>query len=183
MVATSVVVLVARAPRNTDHAQSEARQRTEKMFELMRTISAESDVEQMIQCIMNATISVVKADGVTMYLVDEEAQELIVSQSQDIRGARIPIQAGIAGHVARTGETLNIVDAHQDPRFDDSWDRKTNYRTRSMMCLPVKDQHGKVVACLQVSACWLPGRSFRSRCSTTVTGHQQGRAGGSIYPE
>ena len=130
--------------------QSDARIRTEKMFDLMRTISAESNVEQMIQSIINATISVVQADRVTMYLVDDTAQELIVTESRDLQGARIPIQAGIAGHVARTGETINIADAQQDPRFDDSWDKRTNYVTRSMMCIAVKDQHGKVVAILQV---------------------------------
>jgi len=76
-------------------------------------------------------------------------QELIVTESRDLQGQRIPIQAGIAGHVARTGEPINIVDAHQDPRFDDTWDKRTHYRTASMMCLPVKDQSGSVVACLQ----------------------------------
>lgn len=49
------------------------------------------------------------------------------------------MNSGISGHVATTGEHLNILDAHLDPRFNSENDRKTGYTTKSMLCVPIYD--------------------------------------------
>lgn len=74
----------------------------------------------------------------------------MISESQDIQGLRVPINAGIAGFVARSGDAVNVRDAHDDPRFDPSWDERTGFRTMAVLCMPVKDAEGNVVGCLQV---------------------------------
>jgi len=51
---------------------------------------------------------------------------------------RFPIGTGIAGHVAKTGENLNIPDAYADPRFNRGVDKLTGYRTRTILCMPVR---------------------------------------------
>ena len=55
----------------------------------------------------------------------------------------------IAGHVATAGEPLNIKDAYEDARFDRSYDEKTGYRTKSLLCLPICNQKGHVVGVIQ----------------------------------
>ncbi|KAJ3030805.1 UNVERIFIED_CONTAM: hypothetical protein HDU68_007722 [Siphonaria sp. JEL0065] len=50
---------------------------------------------------------------------------------------RIKIGSGIAGYVASTGKGLNIPDAYKDVRFDQSMDKKTGFKTRSILCLPI----------------------------------------------
>jgi hypothetical protein len=50
--------------------------------------------------------------------VDSIHQELVCRVSEDARGFRIKMNAGIAGHVSTTGESLNIGDAYLDPRFN-----------------------------------------------------------------
>ncbi|MGF1468263.1 MAG: GAF domain-containing protein, partial [Sandaracinaceae bacterium] len=55
-----------------------------------------------------------------------------------------------AGWVARTGRMLNIKDAYQDVRFDAEWDRRTGYRTRSTICVPMKNRHGRTLGVVQV---------------------------------
>ncbi len=42
----------------------------------------------------------------------------------------------------------------QDPRFNQTVDRETGYRTRTMLCMPIRDNYGNVVAVVQV--CWRP---------------------------
>ena len=77
-----------------------------------------------------------EADRSTLFLVDEAKQELWsrVAKGKDLSEIRIPLSAGIAGHVARTGETVNIADAYRDPRFNIDVDHRTGYHTRTILC-------------------------------------------------
>lgn len=52
-------------------------------------------------------------------------------------GMTIPFGHGIVGLVAETWQVVNISDAYEDPRFNSSWDKKTNYRTKSMLAVPI----------------------------------------------
>src|SRR5262249_10036597 len=54
------------------------------------------------------------------------------------------------GHVAQTGDTLNIADAYADPRFQPQIDRQTGYRTRSMLALPIRNNLGRIIGVMQV---------------------------------
>ena len=47
------------------------------------------------------------------------------------------MKTGIAGHVACTGEVLNIKDCYDDPRFSSEIDEKTGYRTKTILCMPI----------------------------------------------
>lgn len=57
---------------------------------------------------------------------------------------------GIAGHVAESGEPVNIPDAYQDERFNKDIDMQTGYRTKALLCMPIKDGHGDVIGVAQV---------------------------------
>jgi len=79
------------------------------------------------------------AERSTFYIVDEERGELWsqIAQKAEILEIRLKIGTGIAGHVAKTGEIINISDAYNDDRFDPSTDKKTGYHTRSILCMPI----------------------------------------------
>jgi HD-GYP domain-containing protein (c-di-GMP phosphodiesterase class II) len=62
---------------------------------------------------------------------------------------RFPMHLGIAGSVATTGETINIPDAYQDSRFNPEVDRKTGYRTRSILTMPMRNKRGEVIGVFQ----------------------------------
>jgi len=49
-----------------------------------------------------------------------------------------------------SGEILNIPDAYKSPLFSPAMDQKTNFRTRNILCMPVKDKAGRVIAVTQV---------------------------------
>ena len=57
---------------------------------------------------------------------------------------------GIAGEVARTGRTANVRDAYTDPRFSRAWDEKTGFRTRAVLCIPLRSQLGRIIGVIQV---------------------------------
>lgn len=55
---------------------------------------------------------------------------------------RIPIGQGIAGHVATTGKLLNIRDAYNHPLFYPGIDEATGFKTRNILCFPIRDEKG-----------------------------------------
>ncbi|MBZ5516551.1 MAG: GAF domain-containing protein [Acidobacteriia bacterium] len=63
---------------------------------------------------------------------------------------RVPRGIGIAGLVALTGETVNIKDAYQDPRFNPEVDRRTGYHTRTILCMPLRNETGEIIGVMQV---------------------------------
>jgi HD-GYP domain-containing protein (c-di-GMP phosphodiesterase class II) len=65
------------------------------------------------------------------------------------RPLSLNMKLGIAGMVAVTGETLRLDDVWLDPRFDRSVDQRTGYRTRSMICVPLKSTSGETVGVVQ----------------------------------
>jgi putative ABC transport system ATP-binding protein len=97
---------------------------------------------------------VLSADRATLYIYDAERGELR-SRIAHTEGAtsleiRIPATTGIAGHVARTGEVLNIPDAYASPFFNRQLDIETGYRTRTVLCMPIYDRRKRVFAVAQL---------------------------------
>lgn len=92
------------------------------------------------------------ADRTTLYIMDRYGKHLLseVVQGDEVSELRIPVGTGIAGHVAESGESLNIDDMYSDPRFDPSSDRESGYRSRNCLALPIKDRKGAVIGVLQV---------------------------------
>ena len=71
---------------------------------------------------------------------------------QDERCFRFPMGEGLAGHTARSGETLNISDAYADKRFNKKVDKQTGYKTRNVLCAPIRGRTGDngVLAVIQM---------------------------------
>jgi len=94
------------------------------------------------------------AERASLFLVDPERQELWLTIAQEadqsVSELRIPMSAGVAGHVARTGESARVDDAYADPRFDQKMDRETGFRTRSILSVPLKNTRGEVFAVSQL---------------------------------
>jgi adenylate cyclase len=122
------------------------------LFEVMCSLAAERDLNTLLQKIMEKTSAVMDADRSTLFVVDEVRGELWskVAQGAAMSEIRVPLGSGIAGHVAATGETVNIQDAYQDPRFNPEVDRRTGYRTRTILCMPMRRRDSKILGVIQV---------------------------------
>src|SRR5919198_6734593 len=117
-----------------------------------KEMAREVQLDDLLQVIMEKTTEIMEADRSSLFLYDEAHGELWskIAQGLEIKEIRFPIGVGIAGDVARTRKTANIPDAHQDPRFNPDFDRRTNYRTRSVLCLPLIGTDGKLVGVIQI---------------------------------
>jgi putative ABC transport system ATP-binding protein len=114
----------------------------------------ESMLEQVLEAFTLKIGQVLDADRATLFLVDP-ARGILWSKVAQAEGEkaldiRIPLGEGIAGHVARTGEVLNIPDAYASPLFNRDVDRRTGYRTRSILCAPILDTGKRTFAVAQL---------------------------------
>ena len=92
------------------------------------------------------------AERASLFLVEPERGTILLRVSENLPAApiRIPIGTGIAGAVAATGRPLRVDDAYADSRFNPEVDRLLGYRTRSLLCLPIRDRAGDVFAVAQL---------------------------------
>lgn len=111
-----------------------------------------SNLSTLLGFIMEEATKIMLADRSTLYLIDSDRNELIsfIAQKSEIKEIRLPMGIGIAGHVARYGCSVNIKDAYKTHLFHNGVDKQTGYRTRTVLCVPMKNREGKITGVLQV---------------------------------
>ena len=129
----------------------------EQVLTTLDTASHEVVEGLVSQVLLAVTLKIrdqLAADRGTIFVVDHATGTLWSKVAHHTTGApldiRLPISRGIAGYVARTGESVNIADAHADSRFDPATDLATGYRTRSMLCMPIRDRQQQVFGVAQL---------------------------------
>jgi len=124
----------------------------ESLLEVAKALAAERDLDRLLGLIIEQTTRVMDAERSSLYLYDEERDEIWtkIAQGMRQREIRLPLGTGIAGTVAQTLATVNIPEAYADPRFDRAWDRATGFRTRNILCLPMRNHEGKLIGVIQV---------------------------------
>ncbi len=121
------------------------------LIDSARSIMAEIGLDVLLDLIIKTVKNVMEADRATLFLIDKEKNELrsriAIGSKQEIR---IPIGVGIAGYVASTRETVNITNAYNDSRFNPENDKRTGYKTKSILCMPVYNSLGDILGVIQV---------------------------------
>lgn len=90
-------------------------------------------------------------DRASFFLVEREKGEVWSKAVTDLEIAeiRLPMNRGVVGYVARTGRMLNLKDVYNDPRFDRNIDKRTGYRTKSLLTMAIRDADHEILGVLQ----------------------------------
>ncbi|MDX1402000.1 MAG: GAF domain-containing protein, partial [Kiloniellales bacterium] len=122
------------------------------LLEVSSAVSGDLDLDSLLEKIMAAASTLTNAERSTLFMHDPETGELWsrVAEGTESREIRLPSYGGLAGAAFTTGETLNIPDAYADPRFNPDFDRKTGFKTRSILCMPLTDRVGHSIGVMQV---------------------------------
>jgi phosphoserine phosphatase RsbU/P len=122
------------------------------LVEASKALSSTLDLSELLSRILDVAKSQIECERGTLFLVDEKSQEIwsLIAHGLEKQEIRLPLGKGIAGHVAKSGEVVNIPDAYADPRFNPEVDKRTGYRTRNILCLPIRNKSGKIIAALQL---------------------------------
>jgi len=110
------------------------------------------DLDELLRNILDIAQHGLDADRGTVYIVDREKKEIWskVFLGDEISEFRQPVGTGISGYVAMTGETINIEDAYNHTWFNPAFDKKTGYRTKSILCMPIPNADNEIVGVFQM---------------------------------
>jgi putative ABC transport system ATP-binding protein len=118
---------------------------------LANNVAFRSMIDRGLFAFNRKLASLLQAERSSLFLVEGDELVLKVAEKLEEMGEiRIPVGSGIAGAVAQSGEAIRIDDAYADPRFNRAVDKQTGFRTRSILCLPVKNLDGRVFAVAQL---------------------------------
>ncbi|MBL8552785.1 MAG: GAF domain-containing protein [Phenylobacterium sp.] len=123
----------------------------QRLLEVTQDLAGELLLEALIGRIMTATTDLLNAERASLFVYDDKTDELFSLYADGLEKVQIraPTGAGIAGAVFTSGRTENIPDAYADPRFNQEVDKRTGFRTRSILCVPVTNKAGARIGVAQ----------------------------------
>src|SRR2546430_14090549 len=140
------------APRRKSDKKVTTGSKLDLILDVTRRLMSITDLDALLRDMAQATTTLLDADRATIFIVDREKNELWsrVALGTGVGEIRLAMGVGIARAVAATGQTVNIPDAYADPRFNPEPDKRSGYRTRSLLTFPMTGQNGRVIGVFQV---------------------------------
>jgi diguanylate cyclase (GGDEF)-like protein len=124
------------------------------LAEVVRTANSLLEPDSLTSFIMERIQLLVRSEAWSLLLLDETGQNLVFKEakgkkSEPLKETKLRIGEGVAGEVARTGLPLLINDVSSNPLFNPEIDRLTGFRTRSILCVPLRSR-GKTLGVIEV---------------------------------
>ena len=122
------------------------------LLQVGRTIAIETNIDSLLTIIAQQIQQALQADRCTVFLLDDEHNELWskVALGLEMQEIRFAANKGLAGHVAMSGETINIKNAYESEYFNKDIDMQTGYKTRNILCMPIRNLSHQIVGVFQV---------------------------------
>src|SRR6266568_2854847 len=124
-----------------------------RFMERINEIHSASNLNQILLQLKDSIAPLFDAERITIYMADNQ-KKLLISRAKsgnEVQQISVPISpTSIAGFCAHSGALFSIRDAYDDHelaminsglRFDRSWDQKTGFRTRQVLCVPMKSNN------------------------------------------
>jgi sigma-B regulation protein RsbU (phosphoserine phosphatase) len=121
-----------------------------RVLEVTRKLAAPFDLDTMLTEVVDVSRNILDADRGTVFLYDELTDELVVRVATELGTIRIPANKGIVGESAQTHKLINVPDCYADDRFNRDIDKKTGYRSRCMLTIPLLGFEDSLVGVLQI---------------------------------
>jgi HD-GYP domain-containing protein (c-di-GMP phosphodiesterase class II) len=162
----SVIVALRTAGRvETMRAYQRMAYESDELLAIARALSSERDIPALQRLIVHKARELTNADAGSLYVVEERDGErqlrFAVAQTGPkdegvLINVLLPLSTtSIAGYVAVTGNVARIADAHTLPeetpyRFNRAFDDSQNYRTKSILCVPMRNMSGDTIGAIQL---------------------------------
>jgi len=126
--------------------------KTELLLEINKKIAGLKNLSEILWTIIDFVTENVDGDRGSLFLNDSETNELYsrVAQGELTREIRILNTVGIAGAIFTSQQGEIIHDVYSDRRFNKEVDQETGYKTRNMICTPVKTVNGQIIGVIQI---------------------------------
>jgi Nif-specific regulatory protein len=138
--------------RTMTKSSEEMQRRCELLAEISQMMVSTVDPAELLRVIMTSAQGLFVAEACSLAVIDPEARELVFAYATggaDVKDVRIPLEQGVVGWVARTGESVVCKDVSKDPRFFGGVDARTGFRTRSLLCAPLS-HGGRILGAIEI---------------------------------
>ena len=126
-----------------------------RAIELINNEALETMLEKVLEAITLKIGQILQAEHTTIFLVDHDKGQLWSKVPQNnVNKAleiRTPINVGIPGHVASTGQYLNIAETTTHPLFSPELEKQLGYKIENILCMPVLSSKNQIVAVVQLA--------------------------------
>ncbi len=126
------------------------------IFNYAAKIANERQLDHVLMLMADMGREMVVSDRCTVWLLDRNKDELWTRVAHGVDEIRLPSSAGLVGHAVTTGEAVFIDDAYMNEEYKDvllngaiATDRKTGYRTKSLMVIPFRNNEGEIIGAYQ----------------------------------
>jgi adenylate cyclase len=125
--------------------------RTSALVDISNRVSDTLSLDVLFPRLMEVVTETLNVERSSLFLYDPDAKELFsrVMQGNSMGEVRFAAGLGIAGSVFTRGEGEIIPDAYADARFNREFDTKTGYRTRNILCVPIRNKKREVIGVTQ----------------------------------
>ena len=122
------------------------------VLEVSRKLAVPCDLHEVLELVIDAGREVLHADRGTVFLLDEERNELFSTVGTGVKDGqiRVSIDQGIVGRCARAREVINVPDTSTEPGYSRQIDQQTGYHTRSVLSVPLIGSRLQLVGVLQL---------------------------------
>ena len=153
LLADTINTRIRQLQNNMDYSLPTKSDPLVSLVKISRSITALTDIDELLRVIAEETKNAIQADRCTVFLWDKDSDELwskVALGLDSSKEIRFPADKGLAGYVVKTGESLNIVDAYNDSRFNPEVDLKSVYRSITFLCLPITNNNREIIGAFQV---------------------------------
>jgi len=133
----------------TDGPDRKARD-LEVVLEITRRLGAAVELDEILRLIIDRSMDLLDAERASIFLYEQASHELVSRVAAGEEEIRFPADKGVAGATVQDGQTLHVPDAYADERFNPEVDKRTGFRTRNILSVPLRDHEGALVGVLQV---------------------------------
>lgn len=123
------------------------------LMDIGRALTGAVDLDHCLEMILELTSDILDAERSSIFLYDAKTNELISKVAEgleDSKEIRFPADKGLAGHILKTGQLLNIPDAYADPRFNREADKQTGFHTRNLLGAPLIGRGNRTIGVIEV---------------------------------
>jgi phosphoserine phosphatase RsbU/P len=121
-----------------------------RVLEISNQLAVTTDLQELLRQIETAALNVLDCERATVFVYDDQSNELYSCVRERFESIRFPAREGCAGECFRGGEIVNVSDAYRDPRFNPAIDEITGFETRNLLTCPLNGQNRKRLGVLQV---------------------------------
>ena len=120
------------------------------IFIYLTEVSTLRNHDDIIMVLANMGRALTSSDRCTVWVVGDDKKTIWTKVAHGMDAITLPINSGIVGHSIINGEKIIIDDVYEDSRFNPEIDKKTGYRTKSMMVIPMFDNDDNIIGAFQV---------------------------------